>query len=184
MLMTGKSPAGTLAIKTSFIPHSWLYWAANASIWTKLMRMKISTFLTFVGDQCGKAEEAINFYVSVFPNSEIKSLIRYAEGEPGGTPELIKFGVIRLNGVEYLVSESNYKHPWSFTPGVSLFVACHSEEEIDALFEKLSSDGGQIMVPLDNYRGQGDYGFGKKFGWCADKFGISWQLNLSDERWK
>ena len=142
--------------------------------------MNIATFLTFVGDQCGKAEEAINFYISIFPNSEIKSIVRYSEGEGGGTPELIKYGVFTLNGTEYMVSESNYNHPWSFTPGVSLFVACDSEEEIHTLFDKLSSNGGQVMVPLDNYKGEGDYGFGKKFGWCADKYGISWQFNLAN----
>ena len=139
--------------------------------------MKIATFLTFVGDQCGKAEEAINFYTSIFPNSEIKSITKYKAGEAGGTPELIKYGVFTLNGVEYKVSESNYKHAWSFTPGVSLFVESDSEDEIDSLFKSLSA-GGQIMVPLDNYESD-DYGFGKKFGWCEDKYGISWQFNLS-----
>ena len=140
--------------------------------------MRTTTFLTFVGDQCGKAEEAINFYTSVFPNSEIKKITKYAEGEAGGTPELIKYGVFTLNGVAYGVSESNYNHAWSFTPGVSLFVECDSEEEIRTLFEALSSNGGQVMVPLDNYQGSGDYGFGIKFGWCEDRYGISWQLNL------
>lgn len=142
--------------------------------------MKATTFLTFVGDQCGKAEEAINFYTSIFPNSEIKNITKYREGEDGGTPELIKFGVFTLNGVEYNVSESNYNHAWSFNPGVSLFVACDTENEIETLFEALSSNGGQTMVPLDNYKGSGDYGFGKKFGWCEDKYGISWQLNLTE----
>ena len=142
--------------------------------------MQTTTFLTFVGDQCGRAEEAIKFYTSLFPNSEIKRITKYSEGEAGGTPELIKYGVFTLNGVEYGVSESNYNHAWSFTPGVSLFVACNSENEIQTLFEELSSNGGQVMVPLDNYEGSGDYGFGKKFGWCEDKYGISWQLNLSE----
>jgi len=142
--------------------------------------MKTTTFLTFVGDQCGKAEEAINFYTSIFPNSEIKSIIKYLEGEAGGTPELIKYGVFTLNGAKYMVSESNFNHAWSFTPGVSLFVECNSENEMQTLFEKLSSNGGQIMVPLDNYDRSENYGFGKKFGWCQDKYGISWQLNLSE----
>ena len=62
--------------------------------------MKTTTFLTFVGEQCGKAEEAINFYTSIFPNSEIKNIIKYAEGEAGGTPELIKHGVFTLNGTD------------------------------------------------------------------------------------
>jgi len=141
--------------------------------------MKTTTFLTFVGDQCGKAKEAIDFYMSIFPNSDIKSITNYAEGEAGGTPELIKYGVFTLNGEDYMVSESNYNHAWSFTPAVSFFVACQSENEIENLFEKLSSNGGQVMVPLDNYD-SGDYGFGKKFGWCEDKYGISWQVNLAE----
>lgn len=142
--------------------------------------MRISTFLTFVGDQCGKAEEAIRFYTSVFPNSEIKHITKYKEGEAGGTPDLIKYGVFTLNGEEYMVSESNYNHAWSFTPGVSLFIGCHSEDEIKTLFDQLSSNGGRVMIPLDNYSGEGDYGFGAKFGWCEDRYGISWQLNLSE----
>lgn len=141
--------------------------------------MKATTFLTFVGEQCGKAEEAINFYTSIFPNSEIKKVVKYQEGEIGGTPKLIKHAIFTLNGCNYMVSENTYKHAWTFTPGVSIFLECNSENEIDNLFEKLSSNGGKIMVPLDHYK-TGDYGFGKKFGWCEDKYGVSWQLNLSE----
>jgi len=140
--------------------------------------MKTATFFTFVGEQCGKATEAIKFYTSIFPNSELGKIIMYSEGEAGGTPELIKYGVFTLNGTEYMVSESNYNHAWSFSPGVSIFVECDSENEIQTLFEQLSSDGGQIMIPLDNYE-SGDYGLGKKYGWCEDKYGVSWQLILA-----
>jgi len=149
-------------------------------ILTKIQKMKTTTFLTFVGDQCGKAEEAINFYTSIFPNSEIKSIKNYAEGEAGGTPELIKYGIFTLNGIEYMVSESNFNHAWSFTPAVSLFISDKSDDVIETLFEELSSNDGQVMVPLDNYEGDGDYGFGKKFGWCQDKYGISWQFVLTE----
>ncbi|KAA3625439.1 MAG: VOC family protein [Flavobacterium sp.] len=142
--------------------------------------MTTTTFLTFVGDQCGKAGEAIKFYTSIFPNSEIKSIINYSEGEAGGTPELIKYGVFNLNGTDYMVSESNFNHDWTFTHAVSIFISDNSDELIQTFFEKLSSDGGQVMVPLDNYEGDGDYGFGKKFGWCQDKFGISWQFLLTE----
>lgn len=142
--------------------------------------MNITTFLTFVGAQCGKGEEAINFYTSIFPNSEIKSIIKYSEGEAGGTPQLIKYAAFSLNGIDYMLSESNYNHAWSFTPAVSLFVSDKSDDVIKTLFEKLSSNDGQIMVPLDDYQGEGDYGFGKKFGWCQDKYGISWQFLLSE----
>ena len=141
--------------------------------------MKTTTFITFVGDQCGKAEEAINYYTSLFPNSEIKSILKYTEGEAGGTSELIKYAVFTLNGVEYRISENNYNHAWSITPGVSLFVDCDSVSEIETLFEKLSSNGGQVMIPLGDYSTD-NYSSGKKFGWCADRYGISWQLNLLD----
>ena len=142
--------------------------------------MTTTTFLTFVGDQCGKAEEAIIFYTSIFPNSKIKSIKKYSKGEAGGTPELIKYGEFNLNGTDYLVSESNYNHAWSFTPAVSLLISDNSDDVIQSLFEKLSSNGGQVMVPLDNYQGDGDYGFGKKFGWCQYKYGISWQFILTE----
>lgn len=142
--------------------------------------MRTATFLTFVGDQCGKAEEAIKLYTSIFPDSEIKQIIKYAEGEDGGTPELIKFALFTLNGIEYMASESNYKHNWSFSPAVSILITGTSNNSMQAMFEKLSSNGGQIMVPFDNYLGEGDYGFGKKFGWCEDKYGVSWQFILSD----
>lgn len=142
--------------------------------------MTTTTFLTFVGDQCGKAEEAIHFYTTIFPNSEIKGIVKYAEGEEGGTPELIKYGRFTLNGTEYMVAESNYNHAWSFSPGVSILISDTSEDLIQTLFEQLASNGGQIMVPLDAYHGEGDYGFEKKFGWCADKYGISWQFVVTE----
>ena len=142
--------------------------------------MNTTTFLTLVGDQYGKAEEAINFYTSIFPNSEIKSIKKYLENEGGGTPELIKYGEFTLNGKEYMISESNYNHAWSFTPAVSILISDNSNDLIQTLYEKLSSNGGQVMVPLDNYNGEGDYGFGKKFGWCEDKYGVSWQFILSE----
>lgn len=141
--------------------------------------MKTATFLTFVGDQCGKAEEAIKFYTSIFPNSDIKSIVKYRDGEAGGTPQLIKFGVFTLNETDYMISESNYNHDWTFTHAVSIMIKDNSENLIQDLFDKLSSNGGQVMVPLNNYNGEGDYGFGKKFGWCQDKYGVSWQFLLT-----
>jgi len=77
----------------------------------------------------------------------------------------------KLNGKEVLCSDSYIKHEWTFTPGVSMFVECRTVSELERLFEKLS-EGGQVMMPLDNY------GFSQKFGFVEDGFGISWQLNL------
>jgi len=139
--------------------------------------MKTITFLTFVGDQCGKAHEAMRFYTSIFPNSEILFITKYSEGEAGGTAQLIKYGAFTIDGIEYRISENNYNHAWSLTPAVSIFVECNSQDTIETFFEKLSSDGGKVMIPLDNYESD-NYGLGKKFGWCEDKYGVSWQLNL------
>ena len=141
--------------------------------------MNTTTFLTLVGDQCGKAEEAINFYTSIFPNSEIKSIKKYLENEGGGTPELIKYGEFTLNGKEYMISESKYNHAWSFSPGVSQFISSDSESTLKSIFKHLSENGGKVMIPLDNYESD-NYGFGKLFRWCEDKYGISWQFNLEE----
>ena len=126
----------------------------------------------FVGDQCGKAEEAINFYVSLFPKSEVKKIVKWEEDEPGGTEGLVKQASFTLAGQEYMASENQMDHKFSFTPAISIYVNCESEEELQQLFEKLS-DGGEVMMPVDNY------GFSKKFGWTADRYGVSWQLNFA-----
>lgn len=133
---------------------------------------KTTTFLMFVGDQCGKAEEAINYYVSLFPDSEVKSVEKWKQDEPGGEEGLVKQASFVLAGQEYMASENRMDHKFSFTPAISIYVNCDGEEELSQLFEKLSEDG-QVMMPLDNY------GFSKKFGWTADKYGVSWQLNLA-----
>lgn len=125
----------------------------------------------FVGDQCGKAEEAINFYVSLFPNSQVESMQKWQAGEQGGVEGMVKQAVFTLADTQYMASENPMDHKFSFTPAVSIFVTCQTGEELQDLFTKLS-DGGSIMMPL------GDYGFGKQFGWVADKYGMSWQLNL------
>ena len=133
---------------------------------------KTTTFLMFVGDQCGKAEEAINYYVSLFPNSKVINIEKWKQGEPGGEEGLIKQAYFMLADQEYMASENRMDHKFSFTPAISIYVNCDNEDELNQLFEKLSEDG-QVMMPLDNY------GFSKKFGWTADKYGVSWQLNLA-----
>jgi predicted 3-demethylubiquinone-9 3-methyltransferase (glyoxalase superfamily) len=76
-----------------------------------------------------------------------------------------------LAGQTYMCIDSPVKHDFTFTPAMSLFVDCADEAELDTLFARLSEDG-QVLMALDNY------GFSHKFGWLADKFGVSWQLNL------
>lgn len=131
------------------------------------MPRSVSTFLMFEG----VAEEAMTFYVSLFAGSEVKAIERYGPGEPGAEGS-VKRADFTLAGHELICSDSPIKHGFTFTPSVSLFVECESEAELDAAFDRLST-GGAVLMPL------GDYGFSRKFGWVNDRFGVSWQLNLT-----
>lgn len=128
---------------------------------------KITTFLLFEG----KAEEAMNFYISLFEDSGVLSVTRYGPNEDGieGT---IKHAAFSLNGQAFMCIDSSVNHQFTFTPSMSLYVNCESLEEIETLHAKLS-DGGNALMPL------GDYGFSRRFAWLSDKFGVSWQLNLA-----
>jgi predicted 3-demethylubiquinone-9 3-methyltransferase (glyoxalase superfamily) len=118
----------------------------------------------------GVAEEAMNFYVSLFAGSEINQVERYGPGEPGAEGT-IKRATFTLAGQQFHCIDSPIKHNFTFTPSVSMFVDCETEAELDLAFARLS-DGGTVLMPLDNY------GFSAKFGWTNDRFGLSWQLNL------
>src|SRR5207237_2719719 len=100
---------------------------------------KMTTFFMFVGEQFGKAEEAIQFYVSLFKDSRIITIARYGAGEQGPEGAIIH-AEFTLNGQEYMAMESNLQHHFTFTPAVSIFVNCESEEENDTLYQKLSED--------------------------------------------
>lgn len=132
----------------------------------KNLNQKITTFLMFEG----QAEAAMNFYISLFDNSKIMNITRYGQNEAGkeGTVVRAKF---TLNGQEFMCIDSSVKHPFTFTPAISLYVTCETETEIERLFDKLSQDD-QVLMPLD------EYPFSQKFGWVADKYGVSWQLSL------
>lgn len=135
-------------------------------------KQKFTPYLLFVGEQCGKAEEALTFYTSLFKNSRILHIERYGAGEDKEEAEgTIKHARFSLNGQAFMAQDSGRQHPFTFTPAVSIFVQCETEPEIDALFQKLS-DGGTVLVPLDRYP------LSEKFGWLSDRFGVSWQLNL------
>ncbi len=124
-------------------------------------------FLMFQG---GVAQAALDLYFATFPDSRMVRVDRYAEGQ-GGPPGTIKVAVFTLCGREFMCSDSPIKHGFSFTPSSSVFVDFGSESELERAFAALS-DGGQVLMPLDNY------GFSKRFGWLNDRFGVSWQLNL------
>lgn len=113
---------------------------------------KITPFLWFDD----KAEEAANLYVSLFPNSEILSTSRYSKEAPGETGSVMSI-TFRLAGEEFMAL--NGGPTYSFSPAISFFVNCETQEEIDLLWERLSEGGEQIQC-----------------GWLTDKFGVTWQI--------
>jgi predicted 3-demethylubiquinone-9 3-methyltransferase (glyoxalase superfamily) len=116
----------------------------------------------------GSAEEAMTFYVSLFPDSGVTGIERYGAGEAEGK---VRMATFTLAGRPFICIDSPVKHNFTFTPSMSMFVDFATAEELDAAFDKLSA-GGSIFMPLDNY------GFSRRFGWLQDRFGVSWQLNL------
>ncbi len=128
------------------------------------MARQVRTHLMFDGT----AEQAMKFYVGLFPNSEIHESQWYEEGENKGKLLQASFS---LNGQEFICIDTPVKHEFGFTPAISIFADCESPEELERLYTMLS-DGGEVLMPLDNY------GFSTKFGWLNDRYGVSWQLNL------
>lgn len=113
---------------------------------------KITPFLWFDD----KAEEAATFYVSIFKNSKIGRISRYGEGgpQPKGTAMSVTF---QLEGLEFMALNGGPE--FTFTPAISLFVNCETQEEVDELWEKLSAGGKK-----------------ERCGWLKDKYGLSWQI--------
>lgn len=118
---------------------------------------KITPFLWFDN----QAEEAMNFYASVFKNSKVGKVTRYSEegakasGRPAGS---VMTGTFTINGQEFVVINGGPQY--KFTPAISFVVNCESQGEIDDLWTKLTSDGGKEI----------------NCGWLVDKFGLSWQI--------
>jgi predicted 3-demethylubiquinone-9 3-methyltransferase (glyoxalase superfamily) len=126
----------------------------------------IRPFLMFQG----RAEEALNLYVSLFPGSLITNIVRYGPAGPGAEGSVMRAD-FSLSGQSVVCIDSPVKHEFAFTPAFSFLVDCQTAEELSRLFTALA-DGGMELMPLDNY------GFSQKFGWLNDRFGVSWQLNL------
>ncbi|HEX4534083.1 MAG TPA: VOC family protein [Rhizomicrobium sp.] len=131
------------------------------------MTKSVATFLMFTG----KCEEAITFYTSLITNSKIGNIERWGAGGPGKEGSVMR-AAFTLNGVDFMATDSPAVHAFDFTPSMSIFVECDNEAELDRVFAALS-DGGKILMP------PGNYGFSRKFGWCNDRFGVSWQINLT-----
>ncbi len=113
---------------------------------------KITPFLWFDNN----AQEAMNFYVSIFKNSKIVSVSRYGEAGPGPKGTLMT-ATFQLEGQEFMAL--NGGPHFKFTEAISLFVNCETQEEVDEFWEKLSEGGVE-----------------SRCGWLKDKYGLSWQI--------
>ena len=133
---------------------------------TKPNETSISPFLMFTG----KAEEAMDFYITLFPGARIEKIERWGPGEPGAEGS-VKLATFSLHGQSVMCNDSPPVHDFTFTPSFSFFVSCAGEEEFESYCNALSSEG-KFLMPPDNY------GFSTRFAWVQDRFGISWQLNL------
>ncbi len=113
---------------------------------------KISPFLWFDD----KAEEAVDFYASVFKNSKILNISRYGDAGPGPKGAVMSV-TFELNGQEFMAL--NGGPLFKFSEAISFFVHCETQQEVDELWEKLSASGEQ-----------------QRCGWLKDKYGLSWQI--------
>ena len=113
---------------------------------------KITPFLWFDG----QAEEAMNFYVSIFKNSKVIHVSRYGEAGPGPKGTVMS-ATFQLEGQQFMAL--NGGPLFKFTPAISLFVSCETQEEVDKLWKKLSAGGSE-----------------ERCGWLRDKYGLSWQI--------
>jgi predicted 3-demethylubiquinone-9 3-methyltransferase (glyoxalase superfamily) len=113
---------------------------------------KITPFLWFDGN----AEEAVNFYVSVFKNSKVVRVTRYGDSGPGPKGTVMS-ATFQLEGHEFFALNGGPQ--FTFTPAISFFVNCETQDEVDDLWEKLSAGGDQ-----------------QRCGWLKDKYGVSWQI--------
>ncbi|MGE7842991.1 VOC family protein [Lysinibacillus sp. NPDC093712] len=121
-----------------------------------------TTFLMFQG----QAHDALEQYKQWFPELAVETLT-YVENT-----QQVAMAEVDLKGLKIKLNDSPIKHNFSFTPAISIFLACETKEEIESLVEQIL-DGGQALMPLDNY------GFSKQFAWIQDRFGVSWQLTYN-----
>ncbi|MDG2263367.1 MAG: VOC family protein [Actinomycetota bacterium] len=121
--------------------------------------------------QNGMARQAIERYGEIFDEFDLDRLDLF-EADAGELEGQVQVAEFRAFGRRFVCVDSPIQHEWDMTPGIAPFIVCNDDPEMERLFETLS-DGGKVHMPL------GDYGFGRRFGWVEDRFGVSWLLNIT-----
>lgn len=119
---------------------------------------KFTPVLMFTGDQNGKAEQAMEFYTSVFEGSSVNGILRYS-GNENVIPAAIQHAQFTLGGQHFMAMDSSLPSQASFNEAVSLVVECNSQDKIDYFWDKLTQNGEEVQC-----------------GWLKDQFGVSWQI--------
>lgn len=120
----------------------------------------ITPTIMFVGDLCGKAVSAVNFYVDIFKSASIDHIDYYGEGLAPNLPGQAKHIGLELEGQSFAAMDSAYDHGFAFNEAVSFVVLCKDQEEIDYYWNALSADPSA-----------------EQCGWVKDSYGLSWQIN-------
>jgi len=123
------------------------------------VKQKITPVIMFVGNVCGKAEEAINFWKALFKDAKVDAIMRYGKGEEPDKEGTLKYADFSLFGEEFRAMDSAYEHNFAFNEAISFIVYCNTQDEIDYYWNKLSA------VPE-----------AEQCGWLKDKYGFSWQI--------
>ncbi|TDC72072.1 VOC family protein [Actinomadura sp. GC306] len=141
---------------------------------------KLSVFLMFHGN----AEEAMNYYTSLFEDGEVLQVIRARAEDAGWDEGALQYGIFQLAGQRLVCSntpppDSHLRdlmpwHEFRFTPAMTIYVQRDSVEDFDRLYAALT-EGGEVHLPAR------DYGFSPRFAWVTDRYGVSWRIDLSAE---
>jgi len=161
------SEGGTVLMPLDSYPFSRRYgWIADrfGVNWQLILpsappRQKVFPSLMFTQDRSGRAEDALRFYTSVFRDSSIGTISRYGPGQEPDKEGTLNYAELRLGSQWLTVMDSAQPHQFTFTEGISLFLTCENQEEVDYYWSRLSEGGRESQC-----------------GWLKDQFGVSWQV--------
>ncbi len=172
---TKLQPGGSVLMELGEYPFSKRYgWLADryGVSWQIIhagdreIKQRVTPVLMFVGAVAGRAEEAINFYASVFDGcgaagaSKVQIFMRYGKAEEPDNEGTVKYAAFELLGQEFGAMDSARQHEFNFNEAISFLVPCDTQQEIDFLWNSLSADPKS-----------------EQCGWLKDRFGVSWQIS-------